>query len=74
MFEIRKKELLAPQIILMDVYAPRLVSNANPGQFLIIKTGSKSERIPLTICDYDKDEGTVTIVFQVVGIGTPGDG
>ena len=70
MFEIHKKELLAPQIILMDVYAPRLVSNANPGQFLIIKTGPKSERIPLTICDYDKEKGTVTIVFQVVGIGT----
>lgn len=70
MFEVHKKEYLAANIVLMDIYAPLLVANANPGQFLIVKTGEKSERIPLTICDYDKKEGLVTIVFQVVGTST----
>ena len=70
MYKILKKEYLAPSICLMDVYAPRLAASAKPGQFLIVKAGPKSERIPLTICDYSAEEGTVTIVTQEVGAST----
>lgn len=54
----------------MDIEAKELANSAKPGQFLIVKTDEKGERIPLTICDYDREQGTVTIVFQVVGEGT----
>lgn len=70
MFEIVKKELLAPNIYLMDVKAPRIAESALPGQFLIVRVDADGERIPLTICDYDKDAGTVTIVLQTVGAET----
>jgi 2-polyprenylphenol hydroxylase and related flavodoxin oxidoreductases len=70
MFKIVKKRLLAPQIYLMDVEAPRVAKSAKPGQFLIVKMDEKSERIPLTICDFDSEKGTVTIVFQTVGSST----
>ncbi len=70
LFEITKKELVAPSIYLMDVYAPRLVQAAQPGQFLIVIADPKGERIPLTICDYDLQKNTVTIVFQIVGKST----
>ncbi|WP_139905534.1 sulfide/dihydroorotate dehydrogenase-like FAD/NAD-binding protein [Clostridium thermarum] len=70
MYKIMKKKLLAPQIYLMDVLAPRVARSANPGQFLIVKMDEKGERIPLTICDYDMERGTVTIVFQVLGVST----
>ena len=67
MFRIEKKEYLAPNIVLMDVDAPRIAKNALPGQFLIVRVDEKGERVPLTICDYDAEAGTVQIVFQVVG-------
>lgn len=67
MYKILEKKVLTPIIALMKVDAPRMASSAKPGQFLIVRTHEKGERIPLTICDYDKDEGTVTIVTQVVG-------
>lgn len=70
MFEIVKKEYLASNIILMDIVAPRLTQKAMPGQFLIVKTDEFGERIPLTVCDYDKEKRTVTIVYQVVGKST----
>ncbi len=70
MYKIVKKTLLAPQIYLMDVEAPRLAKSAYPGQFLIVKIDERGERIPLTICDYDRDMGTVTIVFQTLGNST----
>lgn len=54
----------------MHVNAPRVAKAANPGQFVIIKMHEKGERIPLTICDYDADKGTVTIVFQSMGTST----
>lgn len=54
----------------MDIKAPLLVQKAMPGQFLIVKTDEFGERIPLTICDYDKEKGTVNIVYQVVGEST----
>lgn len=67
MYKIVKKRGLTPLISLMEVYAPRMASSAKPGQFLIVRAHDKGERIPLTICDFDKDAGTVTIVTQVVG-------
>ena len=70
MFKIVRKEELAENIILMDIEAPRIANSALPGQFLIIRMDDKGERIPLTICDYDKKKGTVTIVVQAVGGST----
>ena len=67
MYKIVKKRDLNPLTSLMEVYAPRMASSAKPGQFLIVRAHDKGERIPLTICDYDSDAGTVTIVTQVVG-------
>lgn len=70
MFKILKKEYLANNIWLMDVEAPRVAKHCQPGQFVIVKTDEKGERIPLTICDYDREKGIVTIVFQTVGVST----
>lgn len=67
MFPILKKKQLAPNICLMDVLAPRVAASARPGQFVIVKVDERGERVPLTICDYDPGEGSVTIVTQVVG-------
>lgn len=70
MFKILKKEYLANNIWLMDIEAPRVAKSCEPGQFVIVKADEKGERIPLTICDYDREKGTVTIVFQTVGVST----
>ena len=70
MYKIRKAEKLADKIYLMDVEAPRVAKHCEPGQFVIVKMDDKGERIPLTICDYDREEGTITIVFQTVGAST----
>lgn len=70
MYKILNKRLLAPNIYLMDIEAPRVAKSAKPGQFVIVRMDEKGERIPLTICDYDKDKKSVTIVFQVVGSST----
>lgn len=70
MFKIVKKEFLADNICLMDVEAPRVAKSCEPGQFIIVKMDEKGERIPLTICDYDRTAGTITIVTQTVGAST----
>lgn len=70
MFPVKEKQLLTPTISKMKVFAPRLSSAAAPGQFLIVRTDENGERIPLTISDYDKEEGTVTIVTQAIGAST----
>ena len=70
MYPIVKKEKLADKIYLMDVKAPRVAQYCEPGQFVIVKMDEKGERIPLTICDYDREAGTITIVFQPVGAST----
>ena len=70
MYPIVKKEKLADKIFLMDVKAPRVADNCLPGQFIIAKIDEVGERIPLTICDYDREAGTITIVFQTVGAST----
>lgn len=70
MFKILTKEMLTPAICRMKVSAPRLAAAAAPGQFLIVRADEKGERIPLTISDYDKEEGSVTIVTQQIGAST----
>ena len=70
MYKILKAEKLAANIYLMDVEAPRVAKHCEPGQFVIVKMDEKGERIPLTICDYDRETGIVTIVFQPVGAST----
>ena len=67
MYRIVRKEILTPIITLMEVEAPRLASSAQPGQFLIVRADEDGERIPLTVCDYNREKGTVTIVTQAVG-------
>ena len=70
MFPIVKAECLANNIYLMDLEAKRIAKSCQPGQFVIVKMDDAGERIPLTICDYDREKGLVTIVFQVVGAST----
>jgi len=70
MYPIVRREQLADKIYLMDVKAPRVAQYCQPGQFVIVKIDEVGERIPLTICDYNREEGTITIVFQVVGAST----
>ena len=70
MYEILKACELANNIYMMDVKAPRVAKNCLPGQFVIVKMDEKGERIPLTICDYNREAGTITIVFQTVGAST----
>ena len=70
MYQIKKAKELTTNIYLMDVEAPRVAKHCEPGQFVIVKIDEKGERVPLTICDYDKEAGTVTIVFQALGAST----
>ncbi|MGN0298456.1 MAG: sulfide/dihydroorotate dehydrogenase-like FAD/NAD-binding protein [Lachnospiraceae bacterium] len=70
MYSILKAENLTDSIRLMVVKAPRVARYCLPGQFVIVKMGEEGERIPLTICDYDREEETITIVFQAVGAST----
>lgn len=70
MYAITKARQLADKIFLMDVKAPRVARRCLPGQFVIVKMDEHGERIPLTICDYNREEGTITIVFQIVGAST----
>lgn len=67
MYEIVTKKELAPKIKLFEVYAPEIAEKANPGQFIILITGEKGERIPLTIADYDRKKGTISFAFNEVG-------
>ena len=70
MFEILEKKQLNVNTVWMIVKAERVAKSCLPGQFVIVRSHEDAERIPLTICDYDREKGTVTIVFQVVGAGT----
>ncbi len=70
MYQIKRAEMLATNIYLMDVEAPRVAKHCEPGQFVIVKIDEKGERVPLTICDYDREAGTVTIVLQTIGAST----
>lgn len=70
MYKILEAKELAANIFYMVVEAKRVAKACQPGQFVIVRTDELAERIPLTICDYDREKGTVTIVFQIVGAGT----
>ena len=70
MAKIIRKERLNPTVTRMDVEAPLIAKKAQPGQFIILRVDEKGERIPLTIADYDRAAGTVTIIFQKVGLTT----
>lgn len=67
MYKIVKKEKLAENLYWMDIEAPLVASKAMPGQFIILRVHEQGERIPLTIADFDRQQGTVTIIFQTVG-------
>lgn len=70
MYKILKKEILNENVILMDVYAPIVSKKCEAGQFIILRVDNEGERIPLTIADYDRDKGIITIIFQTVGLTT----
>jgi ferredoxin--NADP+ reductase len=70
MFKILKRENLVPNIHLIKIQAPKIANKCEPGQFVIIMPDEKGERIPLSIADWDKEEGSVTSVFLVVGTST----
>lgn len=67
MFKIIKKDILNPFVTLMEIEAPLVAKKAEPGQFIILRTNEEGERIPLTIADYNRERGTITIIFQEVG-------
>lgn len=70
MFKIVKKKVLNPTVTLMEIDAPAIAKKAEPGQFIILRVDDEGERIPLTVADFDRGAGTVTIIFQIVGATT----
>jgi ferredoxin--NADP+ reductase len=66
-FEILDTQELVPTIYLMNIAAPRIAKKAQPGQFVILRIDEKGKRIPLTIADFDRKDGTITMIFQAVG-------
>ncbi|MCR5331741.1 MAG: sulfide/dihydroorotate dehydrogenase-like FAD/NAD-binding protein [Lachnospiraceae bacterium] len=70
MYEIINKKSLNPTVTLMEIMAPLVAAKAEPGQFIILRVDENGERIPLTIADFDREKGTVTIIFQIVGATT----
>ena len=70
MYRIAEKTVLNSTVTKMVVEAPLIAKKAQPGQFIIFRVNEDSERVPLTIADYDRDRGTVTIIFQIVGAST----
>ena len=70
MFKILSKEELSPNVYAYQIDAPRVARKAQPGQFIILRTNEEGERIPLTIADFDREKGTILLVFQVIGATT----
>ena len=70
MYQIVSKKELNPTVTRMDIYAPFVAKKALPGQFIILRVDEDGERIPLTVADYDREKGTVAIIFQIVGGST----
>ena len=70
MYKIIRKKILNPTVTLMEVDAPMIAAKAEPGQFIILRVDENGERIPLTVADFDREKGTVTIIFQIVGATT----
>jgi ferredoxin--NADP+ reductase len=69
-FRIVTKKVLNPSVTLMEIEAPYIANKAQPGQFIIYRVDEKGERVPLTIADYDREKGTITLIFQIVGLST----
>ena len=70
MYKIVKKQILNSSVTLMDIYAPLVAKKAQAGQFIILRSDDDGERIPLTVSGYDRDKGTVRIIFQIIGAST----
>ncbi len=70
MYKILRKEILNENVVLLDVHAPLIAKKAQPGQFIIFRVDQDGERVPLTISDFDRENGTVTIIFQLIGKST----
>lgn len=70
MYKIVRKQVLNPTVTLMEVDAPLIAKKAEPGQFIILRVDENGERIPLTVADFDREKGTITIIFQIVGATT----
>lgn len=70
MYKIVRKQVLNPTVTLMEVDAPLIAKKAEPGQFIILRVDEDGERIPLTVADFDREKGTITIIFQIVGATT----
>ena len=70
MNRILEREALNPTVTRLMVEAPLIARKAEPGQFVILRTDEDGERIPLTVADFDREEGSVTVIFQVVGATT----
>lgn len=70
MYKIVRKKVLNPTVTLMEIDAPLVAAKAQPGQFIILRVDENGERIPLTVADFDREKGTVTIIFQIVGATT----
>ena len=70
MYKIIKKEILNPTVTLMEIEAPNVARKAEPGQFIILRVDETGERIPLTVADFDRIKGSVTIIYQIVGLTT----
>lgn len=70
MYKIVKKRALNDTVTLMEIEAPHIAKKAKAGQFIIFRVDERGERVPLTIADYDREKGTVTIIFQIVGAST----
>lgn len=67
MFKIVKKQVLNPTVSLIEVEAPYIAKKAEPGQFIILRIDEKGERVPFTVADFDREKGTITVIFQIVG-------
>ena len=70
MYKVVRKVCLNPSVTMMDIEAPFVAAKAEPGQFIILRVDEEGERIPLTIAGYDREKGTVKIIFQIVGATT----
>ena len=70
MYEILKKKILNPTVVQIEVSAPAVAAKAEPGQFIILRTDEDGERIPLTVADFDREKGSVTVIYQIVGATT----
>ena len=70
MYKVIAKKELAPKIKLLEIYAPHIAAKAKPGQFVILRVDEKGERFPLTLVDWNRKEGTITLIFLEVGVST----